>query len=301
MNFYGKIYLLLCSSVLLTSCKVYYKTSDIDNKLKGAVANVNTNCNDVLSKLKTLQGSYAEIHCPSDQEPFKTATQLSGEVSEGQQKIAEMQRTVNDAYGSFVQYTKGKDKIASGTEEWKKFKVTKKLVKTTIKTLQKKGEATIEKATEFNAFIVKEIVPKVQVCETGSYLKNVEKTMPDFPKAKQELSQQLKKYTVQLSLFEKKAGASHPSELQQLTDDLKKLKEEVPKLDQIHEELLKAITDFKSATIGKEKIYSCSSDWSIVNTCNSSLSKSQADLNGIQARINATAAHMQGVIDSMKQ
>ena len=108
-------------------------------------------------------------------------------------------------------------------------------------------------------------------------------------------------YTQQLALFGKRNGASHPNELQQLNDELKKMKEEVPRLDQIHEELLKTITDFKSATANNEKIYSCSEDWSIVSTCNSALSKSQGELNAIQGRINASVTHMQSVIDSLKQ
>ena len=300
MTFLKSKFFFLLLTLLFSSCKIYYKTSDVDSKLKGAVQNVNTNCNDVLSKLKTLQGSYASMTCPSETDPFKTASKLSTEVASGQKEIAGMQKTVNDAYGSFTQYTKGKDKIASGTEEWKKFKTTKKLVKSTMKSLQSKGEATIEKATAFNAYIIKEIVPKVQVCETKTYLSNVEKTMPDFPKVKQELSAHLKKYTLQLSLFEKKVGGTHPNEMQQLHDDLKKLKDETPILDQIQQELTKAISDFKSATVHKEQIYSCSTDWSIVNNCNTSLGKVQSDLNGLQSRIQATVNHMQSVIDSVK-
>ena len=294
------VFIYSISFILLTSCKIYYKTSDVDAKLKGAVQNVNTNCNDVLSKLKTLQGSYASIMCPSDTDPFKTAGKLSSEVATGQKEIAGMQKTVNDAYGTFTQYTKGKDKIASGTEEWKKFKQTKKLVKSTMKSLQSKGEATIEKATAFNAYIIKEIVPKVQVCETKSYLTNVEKTMPDFPKVKQELTSHVKKYTLQLSMFEKKVGSTHPNEMQQLHDDLKKLKDETPLLDQAQQELTKAISDFKSATVNKDQIYSCSPDWTIVSSCNASLGKVQSDLNSLQSRIQSTVTHMQSVIDSVK-
>lgn len=300
MTFLKPNFFFLLLTLLFSSCKIYYNTSEVDSKLKSAVQNVNTNCNDVLSKLKTLQGSYASMLCPSETDPFKTASQLSAEVAFGQKEIAGMQKTVNDAYGSFTQYTKGKDKIASGTDEWKKFKTTKKLVKSTMKSLQSKGEATIEKATSFNAYIIKEIVPKVQVCDTKSYLSNVEKTMPDFPKVKQELSAHLKKYTLQLSMFEKKVGGTHPNEMKQLHDDLKRLKDETPLLDQIQQELTKTISDFKSATAQKEQIYSCSADWSIVNNCNTALEKVQSDLNGIQSRIQATVNHMQSIIDSVK-
>jgi len=292
---------ILFISTISSSCKIYYKTSDVDAQLKGAVGNVNTNCNDVLTKLKTLQGSYAAITCPSESEPFKTASRLSTEVASGQQEIASMQKTVNDAYSAFTLYTKGKDKIASGTAEWKKFKTTKKLVKSTMKSLQSKGETTIKKATEFNTYISAEIVPKVQVCETKSYLVNVEKSMPDLPKAKQDLSAHVTKYTMQLNGFEKRAGSAHPTEMQQLRDDLKKLKEEIPKLDLIQTEIQTGIATFKGATLQKDKIYSCSDDWKIVAQCNATLSKAQSDMNAMQSSIQSTITHMQSIIDSVKQ
>lgn len=297
---FHSLLILLVNFLLLSSCKVYYKTSDVDAKLKASVTNVNTNCNDILVKLTTLLGAYGALQCPSDVDPFKTATRLSIDVATGQEQIVGMQKTVNDAYASFTSYTKGKEKIASGTEEWKKFKSTRKLVKSTIKTLQKKGEATIEKANEFNSYVKAEIVPVVKVCETKSYMNDFEKKLLEFPNIRQDLSAQIKKYGIQLAAFEKRSGSSHPNELQQLKEDLKILREELPILDGIYSDLEKALADFKTATVNKANIYSCAEEYAVVKNCDSIILQAQKELNDIQASIQRTVAHMQSIIDSIK-
>jgi DNA repair exonuclease SbcCD ATPase subunit len=292
---------LLGLTALFPSCTVYYTTSDIDNSLKTSVTKVNGNIESVLNQLTTLQGAFATIPCNHENEPFLTAHRLSSEVAQGQTELTTLQKSVNEAYQGFKGYTKGKEKISSGSIEWKQLKSTRKLVKKTFKTLQKKGDATIKKAYEFNAYINEYIVPKVQVCEVVSYVSQIQSQLPDPTKLTTEMNTQLQQYSQKIPDIETRWGSSHPGEISALKAELAKLKNVTGQPSQAIKTAQVSIDAFKAATQQIPKLYSCSPNWTLVSDLDQAMRKLQLDLTTIQSEVQQSVARMQSIINSLSQ
>ena len=61
------------------------------------------------------------------------------------------------------------------------------------------------------------------------------------------------------------------------------------------------VNKFKISSAGKQIIYSCASDWEIVNKAEKDITAKQADLNNLQQNIQSLINHMQTVINTMQQ
>jgi uncharacterized protein CbrC (UPF0167 family) len=285
-----------------SSCTVYYNTKDVDKTLKSSVDQVNSNCNDLSAKLNSLLGLFAAMNCPSEQEPIKSATTMASEVEAGKKEMVRIQQEANKSYADFQKFTSGKDKIASGTAEWKQFKSTKKWFKKNLKQLQKTGETTIKKAEAFNVYINENIVTTVKVCVPKDYIKNVEKSIQDFPAYKSNIDMQLARYKEQVSTFSKgQVGTAHPDKIKLLQDDLAKLTELAQSIDGFALKLKDIVKAFVKATQPLERIFSCADEWKYVTDFDANVQKVQNDMQTIQQNISQILGHMQQIIDQMKE
>ena len=78
-----------------------------------------------------MKTEYLKLGCIGEKDPFLTADQLISKMEAEISVIDKIKGEVDKEYGNFISYTKGKTKISSGTEEWKKLKTTKRYSKPT--------------------------------------------------------------------------------------------------------------------------------------------------------------------------
>ncbi len=148
--------------------------------LRSSVESVNANCSSIYIQIETMQKEYLALKCKTDTEPFQTAQQLFIDINTSVTEIQKLKTDINSEYSNFTDFTQGKNSIASNTPEWKKLKQTKKKMKSSIKSLQNKGEETIKKATTFNEYAATKIVPIVIFCDVSLYLTGYKKTIEEF-------------------------------------------------------------------------------------------------------------------------
>jgi len=62
-----------------------------------------------------------------------------------------------------------------------------------------------------------------------------------------------------------------------------------------------SVNKFKVASAGKQKIYSCASEWAMVSQAEKELTVHQTELSNLQQTIQGLINHMQTVINTMQQ
>jgi hypothetical protein len=292
---------MVLSILFLASCKVYYKTADVDQSIQSSLNQVNGSLNNTLNQLKKLQGSFASIPCNAEEEPFLTALRLSTDVSLGQSELEGLQKAMNDAYQSFKDFSKGKEQITSGSVEWKQLKTTRKSIKMSVKVLKKKGQATVDKATEFNAYINANIVPKVQVCVPATYISQIKKQVPDPKNLTNELNSKLNQYAKNISEVETRFGSMHPKEIDTLKMEWNNLQSMTTQPQLVLKSANEAIAIFQAATVGIVQLYSCAPNWQLVKDVDAAMLAAADQLRSIQNNMQQGVIHMQQIIQRIQQ
>jgi uncharacterized protein with NRDE domain len=175
----------------LTSCSVYYTTSEVDSSLKSTVDQVNTTIQKLDGQVATMEKEFNEIHCDQKSPDFIRAYEMLTGIDAEMKAIDEKRLFVNQLYSQFKEYTKGKDKIQSGTPEWEKVKDAKDALKFTLENIQNDGNAVVEDATAFNAFVTKTIVPTIQLCDVAQYTAQFEKAISDLTANQKQVGTEL--------------------------------------------------------------------------------------------------------------
>lgn len=296
-----KINVLFCGIMLINSaCVVQYNVADTNTKLKTSVESVNANCSSIFAQIEKMQKEYLSLKCKTDAEPFQTAQQLLIDIYTSVTEIQKLKTDINSEYSNFTDFTQGKNSIASNTPEWKKLKQTKKKMKLYIKSLQNKGEETIKKATTFNEYATTKIAPTVNFCDVSLYLTGYKKTIEDFSKAKKNAATDFANYQSQVAEAANQFGKSQPNKIQILTEKVNLIQTELNRLESIEISIQKAVDQFKKETKGKQKIYSCSSDWDSVLRVESAISSQQTEISNLQNKIQSIALEIQNTVNTLE-
>ena len=295
---------LISSSLIalsLTSCSVYYTTTEVDSSLKSTVDQVNATIQKLDGQVATMEKEFLEIQCDQKSPDFVKAFEMLSGIDAEMKEIAQQRVAVNSIYVQFKDYTKGKDKIQSGTPEWEKVKDAKVALKSTLENIQNDGNAVVENATAFNAFVTKSIVPTIQLCDVAQYTKQFEKAISDLTVNQKEVGNQLTQYQKQVAELIAKYSTSKPALCKELSNDLQKINTDVTQISRIKMNLQMAVNAFKTSTQGKTKIYSCSSDWKVVSDAETAVNAQQKEANALQQSIQTTATHLQTVVQALGQ
>ena len=285
----------------LSSCTVYYTTSEVDSSLKSTVDQVNSTIQKLDGQIATMEKEFQEIQCDQKSPDFVRAYEMLTGIDAEMKAIGEKRMFVNQIYVQFKDYTKGKDKIQSGTPEWEKVKDAKVALKSTLENIQNNGNAVVENATAFNAFVTKSIVPTIQLCDVAQYTAQFEKAISDLTVNQKEVGNQLTQYQKQVAELVAKYSASKPALCKELSADLQKINTDVTQISRIKMNLQMAVNSFKTNTQGKTKIYSCSSDWKIVSDAETAVNAQQKEANALQQSIQTTATHLQTLVIALGQ
>lgn len=284
----------------LFSCKFYYNTSDINSKLKSTSVEVSSNCDKLSSQIDNYKSEYLKLKCDNETEEQKKALSLFEEINSSLNEMISLRRKTIDEYSNFLIYTKGKDKIQTGTNEWKSFKNTKKQFKTALKSIQKIGNNTIKKAEELNKLVSEKIVPKIQKCVVADYQKSIKSVVDSLIKLEVELPVKIKDYANKVSVITNKFQLSFPNQCQELEMELSKFKGLSIELSSIVNEVNGISREFQSRTKGVEFIYSCSTDWSFIMKLEQDIKKEQSNLNNLYLKMQGIQNQIKTIVTQMK-
>lgn len=301
MNFKSTLISSSLIALSLTSCSVYYTTSEVDSSLQSTVLQVNIATKKLDEQVSTMVNEYHEIHCDQKSPEFIQANQMLSTIVTEIKAIDEKRKSVNEIYNEFTEYTKGKDKIQSGTPEWEKVKDAKDALKSTLENIQNDGNAVVENATAFNAFVTKSIVPTIQLCDVAQYTAQFEKAISDLTANQKEVGNQLTQYQKQVAELISKYSTTKPALCKELSNDLQKINTDITQISRIKMNLQMTVSAFKTGTQGKTKIYSCSNDWKVVTDAETAVKGQQKEANALQQSIQTTATHLQSVVQALGQ
>lgn len=301
MNFKSTLISSSLIALSLTSCSVYYTTSEVDSSLKSTVDQVNATIQKLDGQVSTMEKEFKEIQCNQKSPDFVRAYEMLTGIDAEMTAINEKRLFVNQLYAQFKDYTKGKDKIQSGTPEWEKVKDAKDALKSTLENIQNDGNAVVENATAFNAFVTKSIVPTIQLCDVAQYTTQFEKAISDLTVNQKEVGTQLTQYQKQVAELIAKYSTTKPALCKELSNDLQKINTDVTQISRIKINLQTAVSAFKTGTQGKTKIYSCSNDWKVVTDAETAVKAQQKEANALQQSIQTTATHLQSVVQALGQ
>ena len=283
---------------LFTSCTVYYKTNDIDQKLKSSVSQVNTNCTSIQSKIGLAQANFNAMNCDAVSPTVQKANEYLKTMETTIQGLNTIKTKVNNEYDNFAQYSKGKIQIQSNSEEWVKFKKTKKNMKSAVKDFQKTGKELSKVSVDFSKFTSKEFAA-IQYVDVETYNKKFNQMIDSLNRQEKELYSKLKVQESQIIDVITKKAKTQPEKCKILNDDLFKVNEEKKNFTVIKTNFSQTAAAFRSATTGISRVYSCSSKWEVVQKTEENMLKDQTALKLVVQNLQQIHAHMQEVITSM--
>jgi hypothetical protein len=265
------------------------------------VDQVNATIQKLNGQVATMEKEFNEIQCDQKSPEFVRAYEMLTGIDAEMKAIGEKRMFVNQIYLQFKDYTKGKDKIQSGTPEWEKVKDAKVALKSTLENIQSDGNAVVENASEFSTFVTKSIVPTIQLCDVAQYTKQFEKAISDLTVNQKEVGNQLTQYQKQVAELIVKYSTTKPALCKELSNDLQKINTDVTQISRIKMNLQMAVSAFKTGTNGKTKIYSCSNDWKVVTDAETAVKAQQKEANALQQSIQTTATHLQTLVIALGQ
>ena len=299
----NKLKLLLALPILtfcLYGCKFYYNTSDINKKFKISLDNLSSKCDKLSGQINNYQSEYLKLNCDNSSTEQKKALSMFQEISISLNEMGSIRKKTNAEYDKFLVYTKGKDKIQSGTTEWKSFKNTKKEFKSALNSIQKTGNKTVIQAEELNKLVSEQIVPKIQKCVVADYKKSIKSAVDSLSKLEQDLPLKINEYTNKINLVLKTFQSSFPEKCQDLNTELAKMKDESKELSSILSKVNGINRDFLSKTKGVEYIYSCSSDWAFVMRVGQELKNEQTKFNELKTKLQTIQNNIQSIVTQIK-
>lgn len=284
---------------LFNCCSIYYTTSEIDSQLKSSVESLNSNYRSMTSEFNKMKTEYLKLDCIGDKDPFLTADQLISTMETDIRDIDKIKGEVDAEYGYFISYTKGKTKISSGTVEWKKLKATKKKFKTDLKEIQKQGDALSKKGTEFNSFATEKLMPVVKYSVVSDCVNKCRQGIEQIENNKMALANSINENEKKVKPIISSYSKSHPYQIGVIKKEFEKIRKELGSIDRIRTELSVITLSFEKKTRGKNKIYNCSQDWSLVEQVESDISRVQKYLKDVEGRIRSGINSIQVMVNEL--
>jgi hypothetical protein len=298
--------LLLCTFVyccltLLTGCKVYYTTSDVDSNLKSTVDQVNTTLITLKAQVAELEKGYRDLPCEQKSDAFKQAEDMMRDLESEIRSLEQMRQTVNNDYQQFRAYTHGKNRIESGTEEWSQLKQTKAKMKENFDALQQQGNAVVAEATAFNTYVNTNIVSKLEVCEVKTYTKQFETALATLNTNLQSAKKEAVQYEAEVNRASAHYGATAAPTFNQLQEHVRNIQSKLREMDPVQRNAQRILTEFKTKTSGIERIYSCNSNWPLVSETERAIREQEQLFQAIKATIAQESSAIEQLIAGLEK
>lgn len=299
-----RVYLFVFINLLLTvltGCKVYYTTSEVNQNLRSTVDEVNKTLGQLTSQVNELEQQYNDIPCDKKSSAFATANNLMLELNNSVNNLNLLKQTVGNDYKSFTQFTQGKNKIESGTEEWAKLKQTKAAMKTNLEAIQNQGNELVSQAKAFNSFVNTSVIPTLQVCEVRLYTEQFEKAVAllatNLRTAKKDLTTFQNEVAKNAALY----GDSEASTFSSIQTHIQSIRNTVLKMEPIHQQSERILSEFKTKTTGMDRIYSCSTQWQLISKTETDINLQQTNFNSLQSAIQKDSDEINKLIAGLNK
>ncbi len=300
MKIINHLLLLTITSLLFSSCTVYYTTSQVDQSLKSSINQANNSLNQLENQMLNLQSQYNGIQCDTKPEAMKQSDVMYATLQSDMDQVNQLKAQLNQEYAIFQKYTQGKDKIVSGTPEYTQLKETRENIKNKMGDLQVKGQATVKQAQSFSDFVSKNVIPNIQMVDVATYKSKFEQSIVELSNAEQTFYQELKKYDDQMNQVVAKFQNTHANQCASLKADFQVLNDYQKSLGAVKIDLISTLKIFQDQTRGMKTISSCSSQWPLVTAADQSIASSQTRLNVIQNDIQKAVARIEATIKNLK-
>lgn len=287
-----KILRLLPLFFIITGCKFYYTTAEIDQNFKSVNDQAKTEVQKLDQQWSIVKNQFDQFRCDTDPIWMEKSNALYRDLGRDIDGFKAIALGMDSTYRSFKQYTAGKEKIESGTDTWKMVKRSKADFKEKIRTIESEAAVIQAKADLFKKTVEAEVTPNMQVC-------NVNKMKEDLYLISTQFQAEQKKFQDELSLFIQRVdetiaekAQAYPAICDQLKADRIAIEEQSRSYLWVKNDL-KAISDkWVKSTQGKMDIYSCSSDWKMVEQTQEELETLAARANEMTGSINK---HLQSI------
>ena len=288
---FGAIFLFTTSGCLV---KTYYSTAQVDESFR-------VNCNQALNSLSNLENQlnklemkYHEIQCDNKTANLKKSDSMLLQLEAEMNEIQQLKGKINQEYQNFQNYTRGKDKIVSGSPEHKALKITRSTLKSTIALLQEKGDLMVKNAEAFTNFTTHNVVPEIRVCVVADFKSQIQNAIQQLNQSQQQLQSQNNQYQKDVTDYTALHQAKKPEKIIALKNVLQQLNEADKEISAVLISMKSIYDAFDQATLGNVTVNSCSRYWEHVTQAESNLKIEQSKFDLIQSKIQKTVDQLQG-------
>ena len=281
--------------VALTSCKLVYTTSEVQHNLKQTADEFAKNTTKARKEFQFFTSEYNSFHCISTKSPFTEAERKMEDLNARIKELETINNGVQKEYINFLSYTKGKKELTSNSEEWDKLKATKKQYKQSISEYQEKSEMLQKEATAFQSFVTSNVSPAIQKCDVKSYSKKANEVFLASDKNAKEAVTRILNIEGQITNFILSNQTNQPELCNNIQRDWLVIWQQRDSVTAVISQLSKEIEQFTLDTKDKSIIYSCASDWYVVENFEKKVKLLQSDV----SKINSTINQRIGAINTM--
>ena len=249
------LFLLLFYSLIISSCSVYYNTSEINSNLSQFVKQVKNNYNTVEFGLKKLDFSYSQLNSIDEKDPFKTARTKLNALNQQLSSIAISKNEIEAEYEKYKHYSKGKNKISSNSEEWALLKETKKKMKFLNEKVKTQAETFNKQAEEFQLFFKTKINPLVKRFKTTDYKNQFISLIEKSKKLKEDNLIAILQYKVILEEIEEKKISSQTKNIAQLSSLLAEIAMKIKFIEKSETTIVALMKRFSNTTSTVSEFY----------------------------------------------
>ncbi len=284
---------------LLSGCVFYYKTAQIDDQLKSNITQANANYNQLSTEVNDIKMEIFRMNCSESYPIIERGNIKLQALENSANNLNTINSKITKEYENFKSYTSGQDQIASNTVEWKKLKSTKKNVKKEIKNYEKEAQNTVKLADVFQRFLTDSIMTNVSYFDLANHKEKYRTSMSSLKRQLLMYTDEMKRLESEVTKIIEVKSIAFPELSTLLQEELNTTKQNYSKLSIIIGTAQDAWSRFNSRTAYKDRIYSCSVDWSIITQLESELSDFQRELSETQNAINANNLKIQELILQM--
>ncbi len=284
---------------LLTGCVFYYNTAQIDGQLKTNIAQAADNYNQISNEVADVKSEINQMNCSESNPIIKQGNIKLNALEVSANNLNAINSKITREYENFQMYTSGLNQIASNTAEWKKLKSTKKNVKKEIKNYEKEAQNTSKLAVIFQEYLTDSIMPNVSYFDLANHKEQYRTSIGSLKSQLINYTEEAKKLETEVKKIIEVKSTGYPDLIKLLEEELNLSKQNYSKLSAIIGTAQDAWSRFNTQTNGKDRIYSCSVDWSIITQIESEVSDFQRQLTESQNAINANNLKIQELILQM--
>ncbi|HIN39117.1 MAG TPA: hypothetical protein EYM84_02455 [Flavobacteriales bacterium] len=261
----GRTILFLTFAFFLTSCVIYYKTADIESTIQEFRKAVNNNHASAQKTFNEQEAFFNNFRNRATEEPYASAKKRLETIRSGMQEINRAKLAADNTYEEFKSYSKGKDKIASNTEEWKLFKQTKIKMKASQNEMQGLFDTFSKSAEEYHQYVEESVMPFIRRFNVADYLNTYKEAGDKIAQSQQASLEVVKKNRDVLNGISRNLEDRDIDPYPRLYEQLRLMDRELRQLTRTEQNLRALMREFSLQTKGFTEIWTSFPEWPAID------------------------------------